>query len=363
MLELLKIKLVQDKAANSNNEALCFAVNRQHWSVVIELLKNEMVKHYLYEKDHDALRTTLKVRELGIASLMMDFYKENYLDIPEDLAFIFKTQSEALLAKNIKMDCMTALITDIYKENGASLLQLLDDKNIQPYAARCNNLALLFAARNGLDQIVLKLLEIKEVRDNVAYNDNEALRIAATNGHSSVVSILLKLEPVRSLAAAKANVALFNSVRLGHWLVALELLKVKAVKKAIIPIHIDELLWRSLINREFKVALYLNRAIEERGLPIRVPCQVTEVSARDLDTTLKRTYQDAAGVMRRLSYDLINIVFEFAGLPTWTELEPTPVVAPTLLLSGGLLSDFNKKGREKDIFELQTTVLSATATL
>ena len=49
---------------------------------------------------------------------------------------------------------------------------------------------------------------------------------------------------------------------------------------------------------------------------------------------MKTAYQDAADTMHAFSYSLINLVFEYTGLPTKFDLETTPA-APTLLLSGG----------------------------
>ena len=333
VLELLKIKAVQDNAAAGDNEALRLAAQNRHWSVVLELLKNEVVRNYLAAENHQALRFTLRAGEFGIASLMMDIYNEKNIDIPEDLASDFKKHSETLLAKNKKIDCMASLVTDIYKYNGAGLLQLLEDEHVQAYAAEGNNLALIFAARNGLYQVVLKLIEIKRVCDTVTVNDNEVLRIAAIQGHLPVVSTLLKLEPVRSLAAAKANAALFNSVRLGHWPVASELLKVEAVKDKTLALGHHELLRRSLQAREFKVALLLIRAYQEKDIPLPTDLGCSGASEKSeasienvltLEKRLKTAYQDAADTMHAFSYSLINLVFEYTGLPTKFDLETAP---------------------------------------
>jgi len=310
--ELLKIKTVRDNAAANNNDVLLCAAMFKRWSIFLELLKIEAVRDILASCNHEALRKALAVDELGIVSLLIDIYKEKDIPIPDDIASEFEKRSKSLLAKNTDVESMALLVTDIFKNNGNTLLDLLKDEKVKNIAAFGNNLALIFTARNGQIRAVLKLIKITEVRANAAARDNEVLLLAACNGHLEVVSALLTLEPVHANLNARHHEVLRAAITADKLKVVLLLMRVYREKNILLP-------------PDFAFSFF-----GEQGESIQ--------SLSTLEENLQKTYHGASIALSSWPQAVIELLFEYADLPTHFDKASASTAAPTspsLLLSGG----------------------------
>ncbi len=330
---LLEIPAVRDNVTAMDNEALREAVRNQCWPVVLELLKNAAVRNHLAVNDHEVLRNTFAKGEFGIVGLLLDIYSKEGISKPKDIIASFEEVSKISAVEGRSVAGMVAIVRDVFEYNGANLPSLFADERARNYAAQANNLALVFAVRNGSKELVEKLLMIQPIQDRT----DAALHCAIELGHLEIVSALSKVESVSMHLHEVADEMLLRISRSENWPMVALLLHVEAVRSCrSLTLGSHELLRRAAAAIQFEVVALLMQVYKQQGreLPPDVMFTFEDGSTQNI-LTLPPLTEIVAGVHKDFceaipshTRNILNIELAYFGcVPLLPESSPLLVLS------------------------------------